>query len=93
MFGTSLYVFDTFLLAGDIMADKSDASVLTDKDPVFPGEDPTQPELDAWIKVMSDRLKKTEYFYLVSRETPPSLIGISEPIDLSMLREQDAPQR
>ena len=72
------------------MADKPDFGGSAEKDPPFPGEDPTQPELDMWLKVMSDRLKKTEFFYVVRGETPPSLIGISEPIDVSMLVEQPA---
>ena len=44
------------------MADKPDFGGSAEKDPPFPGEDPTQPELDMWLKVMSDRLKKTEFF-------------------------------
>ena len=73
------------------MAEKPDYGGATDKDPPFPGEDPTQPELDMWIKVMSDRLKKTDFFYVVRDEVPPLLIGISEPIDVSLLAEQAQP--
>ena len=56
------------------MADKPDFGGSAEKDPPFPGEDPTQPELDMWLKVMSDRLKKTEFFYVVRGETPPSFV-------------------
>ena len=58
------------------MADKSGSGGGSD-DPVFPCEDPTQPELEDWLKCMRDKLKKTEYLYLSRSETPPSFIGIS----------------
>ena len=58
------------------MADKSESGGGSD-DPVFPCEDPTQPELEDWLKCMRDKLKKTEYLYLSRSETPPSFIGIS----------------
>ena len=76
---TTCHILDTLLMAG-AMADKTDSGGVSDRDPTCPGEDPTQPELDVWLKTMSDRLKKTEYFYLTRNETPPSLIPISEPI-------------
>ena len=72
------------------MADKSESGGGSD-DPAFPCEDPTQPELEDWFKCMKDRLKKTEFLYLVRGQTPPSLIGMSVGIDLSMMRQQPAP--
>ena len=88
MHGTTMcHILESLLMAGASMTDKAESGS-ADRDPTFPGEDPTQPELDAWIKIMSDRLKKTEYFYLTRNEVPPSLIPMSEALDLSILVEQ-----
>ena len=72
------------------MADKSESGGGSG-DPAFPCEDPTQPELEEWVKCMKDIFKKTEYLYLVRRQIPPSLIGMSVSIDLSMMQQQLAP--
>ena len=91
MHGTSMcHILDTLLHAGNCMADKSESGGGSD-DPAFPCEDPTQPELEDWLKCMRDKLKKTEYLYLSRNETPPSLIGISVGINLDMMRQQPAP--
>ena len=91
MHGTSMcHILDTLLHAGNCMADKSESGGGSD-DPAFPCEDPTQPELEDWLKCMRDKLKKTEYLYLTRNETPPSLIGISVGIDLGMMQQQLAP--
>ena len=36
--------------------------------PEFPGEDPTLPELDAFLRTFGDELKLTEYIYLVKKK-------------------------
>ena len=56
MHGTSMcHILDTLLHAGNCMADKSESGGGSD-DPAFPCEDPTQPELEEWLKCMKDRL-------------------------------------
>ena len=72
------------------MADKSESGGGSD-DPAFPCEDPTQPELEEWVKCMKDKLKKTEFHYLIRNETPPSLIGMSVSINLDSLQQQPEP--
>ena len=58
------------------------------KDPPYPGECPTGPEYDAWEKAFSNLLKGTDYPAGIQGKTPPSLIGISEPLLMGDMNEQ-----
>jgi len=60
------------------------------KDPPYPGESPTGPEFDTWEKAFSNLLKGTDYPAGIQGKTPPSLIGISEPLLMGDMDEQSA---
>ena len=91
MYGTSIYDC-AFFIAGECsgMADKAESGS-SGKFPEFPNEDPTKPELDAYFRVFDDKLKLTEYMSLVKGTVPQSLIGLSDPIDLSEMVEEPTP--
>lgn len=59
--------------------------------PMFPCEDPTHPELDKYFRTFDDELKNHESSYLIRGETPPSLIGVAEGIDMTTLVELPEP--
>ena len=58
MYGTSSY-YNSLLMAGT-MSDgvKSDGGK---RDPPYPGEAPTGPEFDAWLRIFSNEIKGTDY--------------------------------
>ena len=86
MYGTSLH--NTLLMAGTMTdSGKSDSGK---KDPPYPGESPTGPEFDAWEKAFSNILKGTDFPAGIQGKTPPSLIGIAEPILMGDMNEQFA---
>ena len=91
MYGTSIYDC-AFLITGECsgMTDKADSGT-SGKFPEFPNEDPTKPELDRFFRVFDDKLKLTEYMSLIKETVPQSLIGLSEPIDLSEMVEEPTP--
>ena len=90
MIGTSIYGC-SFLITGDSgMTDKADSGT-RGQYPEFPNEDPTKPELDAFFRVLDDRLKQTEFNALIKRTVPGSLIGLSEAIDLSEMVDEPTP--
>ena len=74
------------------MADKAASGGGTSgKWPMFPCEDPTHPELDKYFRTFDDELKNHESSYLIRGETPPSLIGVAEGIDMTTLVELPEP--
>ena len=53
--------------------------------PTFPGDDPTLPELDDFLRHFNDELQSHEAMHLIAGNILPSLIGLAASVDTSAL--------
>ena len=58
------------------------------RDPPYPGEAPTGPEFDSWLRIFSNEIKGTDYPAGIQGKIPPSLIGLAVQVPMEDIEEQ-----